>query len=310
MLKNFIAIDGGGTKTEFALFNERGQVFTSFKLGGTNPNGIGSAKSNEIIAQGINKILEICPDIYAIFAGISGLSIGDNDKILVDYLTSTYKNIKIAADSDLYNVLQSSPTSANIACICGTGSVVFVKKDDGTFQYVGGYGHLFDTSGSAYHMGRDAISAALYEQDGSSKFTKITPLLQEILGNDVRDSLDQIYQKGKDYIASFARIVFAAYAQGDEVAAKILQQNAKYLANLIATAVDVHGGGRKVILQGGIFENCSDTFLPLITQHLPDDVEFILPNLPPIYGACVECLKRFEIALNKDFYENFKNSYN
>jgi len=309
MQNNLIAIDGGGTKTEFALFTKNGQVLQAFKLAGSNPNGIGGTASNKIIASGINKILADEPNISAVFAGISGLSIGDNDKNLRDFLKTTYPSIKIAADSDLYNVLQSSPTPAKIAAICGTGSVVFVEKDDNTFQYIGGYGHLFDDAGSAYHIGRDAISAALYQQDGSGEHTQITPLLQQVLGDDVRDSLDLIYQKGKDYIASFARIVFTAFSQGDDVAAQILQRNAKYLADLISTAINVHNGGRKIILQGGVFENCSDIFLPLIKQHLPKDIEFILPDLPPIFGACVECCKRFKIDVGEDFYDNFKKSY-
>lgn len=309
MSKTFIAIDGGGTKTEFALFTQDGTVLATFKLGATNPNGIGNEKSNKIIAEGIDSLLKISPDVCTIFAGISGLSIGDNDKILQDFLASRYPSVKSFADSDLLSVLKSSTTPAKIACICGTGSVVFVKKNDGNFQYVGGYGYLLDEAGSAYHIGRDAISAALYEQDGSGGTTKITPLLQSVLGDDIRDCLDKLYAKGKDYIANFARVVFTAYTEGDEVANNILQNNAKYLTKLLACAVDTHQGGNKVVLQGGVFENCSTVFLPMIKQHLSTDVEFILPSLPPIYGACVECLERVGFKPSDVFYENFKNSY-
>ena len=52
----------------------------------------------------------------------------------------------------------------DMSVISGTGSVVFVRRDDGQVR-LGGWGYLFDRAGSAYDMGRDAIRIALEEED-------------------------------------------------------------------------------------------------------------------------------------------------
>jgi transcriptional regulator with XRE-family HTH domain len=39
--KIMIAVDGGGTKTEFIMFSEDGVILEHLKLGGCNPNSVG-----------------------------------------------------------------------------------------------------------------------------------------------------------------------------------------------------------------------------------------------------------------------------
>ena len=303
-----IGIDGGGTKTEFVLFSDSGKVARSFKLASSNPNDVGIDKSCEVLAQGIDMILSAAPDVSGIFAGVSGGSIGDIDRKISEFLCSRYKTIDIHNDSDIYNVLMSGGAPDSIALICGTGSVAFTRFS-GKGQYIGGWGHLFDKSGSAYSIGRDAVSAALRQQNGLGEKTLVTELLVEIFEKNVRDALDVIYDKGKAYIASLSHVVFTAHSVGDKIAAGILQDNAAYLAELILCAQGKYGGGDKVVAGGGIFENRGDVFLPMIKKFTSPGTTFIIPDLPPVYGACLECCYRLNIPVGEDFHEVFLSSY-
>jgi hypothetical protein len=119
---------------------------------------------------------------------------------------------------------------AEISVISGTGSVVFVKKGE-EFIRIGGWGQLFDTAGSAYDIGRDAIRTALSEEDELKPYSKISKNLLRRLGTEtVWSSIGEIYKKGKPFVASLAEAVFEAYKDGDEGATNIINENAKRLA--------------------------------------------------------------------------------
>ena len=52
-----IAIDGGGTKTEFCLFNTSGEVLDRLVLGATNPNIVGLGVALSVLKTGIDALL-------------------------------------------------------------------------------------------------------------------------------------------------------------------------------------------------------------------------------------------------------------
>lgn len=304
-----IGIDGGGTKTEFVLFSERGKIKKRIKLSKSNPNDIGLQECYKVLTEGIDVLLECESEVNCIFAGIAGGRTGDNAKKISDFLKNQYPSIKIKVDTDAVNLIScGNKAMTGMALICGTGSVLFAREN-GVMHQIGGWGYLFDESGSAYDVGKDAIRAVLAEQDGLGEKTMLTELLWQKLQKNIWDSLNEIYTKGKSYIASFAPVVFTAASHGDEVAKKIIQKNAEHLARLICTAINNYECGKEVVVGGGMFENCKDVLLPIIKQLVPYNIQFVFPALPPVYGACVECCNMMGIIPDEDFYNTFYNDY-
>ena len=64
--KIMIGVDGGGTKTEFILFDEDGNILERIVLGACNPNAVGIQNGYDILKQGINKLLCINSNVCAI----------------------------------------------------------------------------------------------------------------------------------------------------------------------------------------------------------------------------------------------------
>lgn len=305
-----IGIDGGGTKTEFVLFTETGEILKRIKLPQSNPNDIGFDKCCALISEGIDVLLEYAPDVSGIFGGIAGCASGNNAENLMNYLKRRYKSIEISIDTDGVNALSYIGDSAeSMALICGTGSVMFVREN-GRKHRIGGWGYLFDEAGSAYDIGKEAIRAALAELDGIGPKTLISELLREQMKSDVWGSLSMVYEKGKAYIASLAPIVFDAAYQEDAIACRILQKNADYLAAMILTAKKQYECGNAIVVCGGLWEHYEECFLPMVKEKLPTDIEFIFPKLPPIYGACVECCRLMGVKVTQEFYDTFYNDYN
>jgi len=300
-----LAIDGGGTKTEFAVFSKDGRVLRSFTLSASNPNDIGIERSFEVIAEGIDKCLLGNSGITCIFGAIAGVSAGDNRARLLPKLQERYKKIKIDIDSDAICNLSADRT-CSIALICGTGSVAFVNVD-GKAVRLGGWGYLFDEAGSAYDIGKDAIRAALAQLDGMGEQTAITKLLEKRMYGGVWEKLSDFYAGGKTFIASLAPIVFEAYSKGDTVAAAIIDRSARHLAELCETAASRFNIRKRVLACGGIFGNYGEIMIREVRKYT--DAEFVLSELPPIFGAARYLCELFNIEESENFYVNFKKTY-
>ena len=300
-----LAIDGGGTKTEFAVFSADGRVLKSFTLTASNPNDIGIQRSFEVLSEGIDKCLLGNSGITCIFGAIAGISAGDNKARLLPKLCERYKKLSIDIDTDAVCNLSADKT-CSIALICGTGSVAFVNVN-GKPVRVGGWGYLFDEAGSAYDIGKDAIRAALAELDGMGEHTEITPLLEKRMLGGVWEKLSDFYAGGKTFIASLAPLVFEAYAKGDPAARSIIDRTARHLATLCDTAASRFELQKRVLACGGIFKNHSDVMLRELGKYT--DAEFVISELPPIFGAARYLCELFGIEEGDKFYENFKKTY-
>ena len=305
----YIGIDGGGTKTEFVLCDVEGHIYKKVLLEGCNPNDIGLEKCFTLLKKGIDILSSEQYEIGGIFAGISGCTAGDNKTRLNDALTKEYPQIPIRVESDIYGVILSHFDSCDQKCItaiCGTGSVIFAS-DGEKLHRIGGWGYLIDNAGSAYDIGRDALYSVLAFYDGLGEYTSLCDAVSKQLGGDVWDKLNEIYSSGKSYIASFAKLVFDEYRKGDEISTQILRRNFERVARLINHAQSSFQSGNTVILSGGL-KNNSDILIEFLHPRLNENLELIIPELPPIYGLCKGAVM-MKNNLNSAFCSNFTFDY-
>lgn len=283
----YLGIDGGGTKTAFALADSDGNVLYKTTLGGSNPVDIGIERTCEILADGIETVCASIPySKIHVFAGISGGITGDY-KVRIRTFLENYGFASADNGSDAENaVALALGRGEGTAVIMGTGSIAF-SRHNGRLIRNGGYGYLFDDGGSGFAIGRDAIIAALNFEEGRGEKTVLLKKLKESLGYDkLIDSLGTLYKGGKRTTASFVPIVFSAFKEGDGVAARIIDQNMCAIARLIENAPSDAEGKVRVVLVGGIV-NEIELLLPLITKYLKDASKYdISANTgAPIYGA-------------------------
>lgn len=304
--RSFIAIDGGGSKTEFLCFNEKGHLLGRRVLEGCNPNICGIERTKSIITEGIRELLG-GEDPEAVFLGMAGILSGHNSAIITEFLRESYPHTKTDCGSDILNVAASGTDDETcIAVICGTGSNVSALKGR-QIHRVGGWGYLFDGAGSGFDIGRDGITAALSHNDGMGDETLITTLIEKKLGGNIWDNIGRIYAEDKSFIASCSREVFTAKRQGDKTAACIIERNASVLAERINFASEKYNIPGTVVLSGGIVSNNGD-FREMLLSKLKPELHPVVPTMPPIYGACILCAKLAGIAPSA-LKENFESDY-
>lgn len=254
--KYFLGIDGGGTKTEFALADADGTILRSVILGTSNPSDVGIDAALNVLRAGITEVCERIPlGNVSLFAGLAG---GSTEGIY-EQLSAFFSRFgfeKVAHGSDAMNAVAAGlGASDGIAVIMGTGSVTFAKCKGKTYR-VGGYGYLLGDAGSGFALGSEAIHGALSFEDGSGEETMLYDLVKEACGTErVLDSLGAFYSGGKRTIAQYAPLLLKAYLMGDAVAERILLRNMEAVARTIRGAskrLPENGEAIKVALCGGL----------------------------------------------------------
>lgn len=294
-----LGIDGGGTSTEFALFTSEGRILKHFKLSGSNASTIGLSEALAVFYRGIDLCLTSINSLCGIFMGCAGGLLRDIEKVL----SSRYPTIPIRVDSDGVSALLSADGDA--AIICGTGSLLLRHDGDGGYKKFGGWGSRYGDPGSAYNFGREAISLALAYEDGAESSALIYSMLKERSGfPKIRGNFNAATSVAE--VADQARVIFDAYREGDGFAEEIIRTEMKRLSTIVRGACP--NGGR-IVACGSINKYYGHILLPILKEYVSERIEFILPELPPIYGACREACRCFGVTSSDSFFKNFYNDY-
>ena len=296
----YLAIDGGGTKTQFLLTDKEGSTVSELFLGPSNPVNIGMEASQQVLTEGIETICKgLDKGAIILFAGLAGGITGNNKEVFTEFFKD-FGFKKFGNSSDAYNSLALGlGKNDGIILIMGTGIMGFAVKN-GKERRIAGWGALFDSGGCGYTLGRDTIYAALCESDGTGDATQLTELLEKEMGTSVPENLGNIYLKGKDYIASFAPYVIQAAQLGDKVAYEIIERNMKRVSEIINSAVGYIATPEiKLALTGGLITQ-NPQLVDLIAKDLDSRYQFNINIVDeqPIYGA---------LKIAKELDENEKN---
>lgn len=279
-----IAIDGGGTKTEFVLFTPAGEVLARVVKGGSNPNSVGQEGATRVLKSGIDELLGGTGQIGGIFAGVAGCGAPEAERLVREFLKKQYPAYKSQVASDIHNIIGLTEHSSRcIAAIVGTGSAVF-GWDGSELHRVGGWGYLLDKAGSGYDMGRDAIAYTLECESGVLPYTPLARLVEERAGGVLSARLSEIYGGGTGPIAAYSREVFRALELGDGAARAIVLRGADRLAELINHVHKTYEVGDVAVVSGGIAIN-EPALGDMIRERLDGGIELVITPTPPIFGA-------------------------
>ena len=301
----FLAIDGGGTKTEVALFGEDGHIIRHTRTGSTNINAVGEESALKELRSGIDRVLRSeRPEL--VFAGISGSSLHRNAEILKSSVQSRLPGVSVVVKPDIFNVIHSCRGADKcIAVICGTGSCVFAYDGEELKRY-GGWGYLFGDVGSGYEIGKEVLRRCFAYDDGILRPSLLTELAEKRIGGRAIDNLHSFYTGTRDAVAAFAPIAFEAAKGGDKSAQQIIENNISDLAELIAAA---DNGSDTVIVSGGLTGN-REVIEPMLKSRLPKNVRLVFPTFPQIYGAALAAIKFAEFSADAvEFDKNFAEDY-
>ncbi len=185
----------------------------------------------------------------------------------------------------------ASVGETGIVVIAGGGSIAYGLAPDGQDAVVGGLGYLLGDEGSAYDIGRRAVSAAARSSDGRGRKTALEDVIRGTFGlQEVRDITRLVYEQGfsRTMLANLAPVVAALAGVGDDVAGQIMMDAGHELGRAaVAVARTLEMTSPAVYTAGGVFsagEVVQGPFRQTVRDALPHAIVGPASH-PPVVGA-------------------------
>jgi len=310
----FLGVDGGGTKTAFALIDRQGQVLARNEQSSAYYLEVGIDGAADVLARG-------CAGLFAA-AGVTandvtfaffGLPAYGEDRAVQAQLDALPRAVlghgRYLCDNDMVCSWAGSLACADgISVIAGTGSMAY-GRIGGQGARAGGWGELFSDEGSAYWIARAGLALFSRMSDGRAPRGPLHGLLRTRLAlQDDLDLCQVVYGEFKgerSKVAALSRLVSEAAALGDAQAAAILESAALEVAALVDAVrgqlgVDP-GTDVTVSYSGGLFGEDGPLRAPfarVLATSSAGAYRLIVPRLPPVLGAAVYAAHQVGIPLS------------
>ena len=303
-MKYYIGVDGGGTKTAFALFDENKNMLDSVTGPGSNHENLETSfdGASDIIMAGLNSLCEkagiALADVSYTLMGLAGIDHEYQYDIMCDMLRK-----KGLANFEVFNdgfiVVKAGATGKSaIGYNCGTGVCCNGIDVDGKRMQLAGLGDFSGDISGGGNIVIEAFRLVYNELFLGLEKTFITEMVMNEYGFKTREEVLGLIEKiegedGGDYIRTMVAFFFEAVKQGDKPAMEYCNRMATRGAQLIAALsnqMDFGGDEIEVVLSGSINVKLDnkyylDALLSKAEALSGKKLKFIKLNAMPVTGC-------------------------
>ena len=294
----YLGIDGGGTKTAFALMNEAGEIVTSYETTGCNYYEIGKEGILQLLIHGLSQCIDtlnIGMDDVVAAAGVPFY--GESENLMKDLPEIRERfPIPITFVNDVeVGFFGALGDQAGINIVAGTGSIAIGFDEEGNSARSGGFGpEFFADEGSAYWIGNMLINEFTRQADGRADRSLLYHEIRKEFGLEddfyvVPYLLDNGYGQ-RDQIAGLSRLASKYAELGDPVCLTLFDRVANelyLLAKSIKSRITFSTLPIQVSYTGGVFQTGELVLAPLRELLKQEDMVLVSPKREPVYGACL-----------------------
>jgi len=293
----FLGVDGGGTKTAFALAERSGRIISTVTGTGSSYKQHGIDRTVGLLYDNTVLCLE---NSGAGPADLSGICFGlpcfgesaRGDRELSSALKQRFPQTPFIIVNDAEAGWAGSLImQPGISIVSGTGSIAFGKDLSGKSARCGGWNEFFSDEGSCYWLGRRTMELFSKQADGRLPKAPLYGIICEdfSLNEDFGfiDIMESDYLPYRDKVASMQMYLKRAAVCGDNHARELYTQAAGELAGIVSGVAGQLELEKPfpVSYSGGLFKAgdlIMDPFSERITA-LGGSVRE--PILPPTQGA-------------------------
>ena len=275
-----LGLDAGGSKTLAAVASADGAILRHWSGPSLDPQHVPDWK--DWLAKSVS---ELCAGERPA-AAVLGLPMhGEIEALSAEQIDAASQlfsgphlvlnDVEIAFDGALTD-------KAGVLLLAGTGSMAWAKVDGQSLR-VGGWGDAFGDEGSAYWIGREALSLAGQALDGRLDAPEFAESILSACGTTEVGLVAWIYGQDnpRSAVASLARTVDRLAGAGEGTAVALLQRAAAVLAAHVEAVRRKHPGlTLPWSFAGSVMQ--STTISDHLRHMLGAPVE---PLLPPVGGA-------------------------
>lgn len=283
--EKILGVDGGGTKTAWALVERAADELRILQQGKLPPSNFRLTSLERLRA-----ILSELPkqiDRAGIF--LAGCGVGEDQQTVSRLASEVWPKARIIVGNDRDSGLAAALGHADgIVVNAGSGSSVTGRRA-GKIEKAGGWGHILGDAGGAYFLVIQALRLILREYDLLRGEVQLAAKILRVLSLNNLDELVRWAQTAdKMEISSLAPVIFEAAANGDQRVLEILEEGARVLCEYTeAVACRLRLLAPKIVLLGGLFFRDSiytHAFRRRLKKNLPD-ARVTNAERPPEFGA-------------------------
>jgi N-acetylglucosamine kinase-like BadF-type ATPase len=314
--KYVIGVDGGNTKTHYALSDSEGNIVHFIEAGTASHERLrGYEGMKRELELRINQLLDESninmEDVAFSVLGLAGADVRKQyEEISARLKEIGLVNFLVCNDAYL-GVKAGSEKGYGICSINGTGTSCAGIDKYGRMLQVGGCGSYTGDDAGGGFITRRTIRLVYESIYKCGEPTKMKEMLFDILNiEDESLFLDAIYDQvltGKTDRKQLSKLAFLAANDGDQVAMKLLQHVGRETAKAVIGAYRHLDFGEdeelEVILAGSIHvkgENpvMLETFKDEVTRNINGRIKFHLLEEPPATGAVIWALEELNGSID------------
>ena len=288
-MARYLGLDGGGTSLRAVLIDSAGQPLFHGQSGAANI----ATTPEERFKNHLLKATDGCPEPDAVCGCFAGLLTPDDRERAIRLLRERFPKACLRAEPDYVAALEASGPEVTACIVCGTGSLICSRSEDGKYVRSGGGGYLLGDDGSGFQYGRAALRHYLeVGPEGASDDLRRAVL--ERFGVSEPHSVTRTVYSFSGPAPMIARLLPAFVADlhaGEPYAAEALREQSAKLARVVAGHLTrYHGNLDRAILTlaGGLWEP-SIRFREALAESLRDawtgQIEMKRIPEPPVRGA-------------------------
>ena len=304
-MEYYIGIDGGASKTQFALCDGEGSVLAQSVSSGASYSEMGVPAVCETLRKGVD---ELCGGLNR--ESVAGVCFGmpcygehpDMDADAAREIRQALAPLPVCFENDVAAACAGSlALESGIIILAGTGSMAWGRDRYGAMKRCGGWTAFFSDEGSGYWLGRRTLEMFSKQADGRLPEGKLCEIIRAhfALKNDmeIMVRMDEMGYTRKN-IAALQILLEEAALAGDESAIRLYDEAARELALLVKGlrgSIELEPFS-PLSYAGGLW-NAGELILGPFREAISGlDMTFTKPALPPVLGAVLLAADHFNRA--------------
>ncbi len=283
----YIGIDGGGTKTAYALFDEKKNIVTMVKGPGSNHENMEGSfdEAADIIWAGIKNLLHE-----------AGISLHDVDFTL---MVLDYGLEKFEIYNDGFIVVKAGSTgAAAIGYNCGTGTCCNSIDNDGKMLQLAGLGEFSGDIGNGHWIASETYRMVYDDVYLGLRKTAVTKMVFDEYSLSSKEEFLALVSRFEDpdadtFIMRLIDFFFDAAKLGDKAVLDVIDKMASRGAALIAAHLNTNNFTDdvvEVVLSGSIHTKLpSEIYIKALMEKASAaggrKLKFIKLTQPPVTGC-------------------------
>jgi glucosamine kinase len=236
----FLAVDAGGTKTDFVLADEQHELARA-RSGSIKRMRVDAATAQRNLEQALSDLTtQTGVSMDAIACTCVGVA-GESVPLVADWIReefATHVSGELLLLGDVEIALDAAfPGASGVLVLAGTGSNVAGRSADGAVTTAGGWGPALSDQGSGHRIGSEALRAIFLALDEEKPTILLNAVMRLWELDSISDLVDYANRRPSPDFSRLAEIVLSCAQQGDAVALSVLHHEGRALAHLASLVI-------------------------------------------------------------------------